>query len=357
MTLIQLAFTHVLLLALASLTRGLEKPLNTIGLGYVVAPSSAYSRGTRATRYRGGSRHKSVWANIMRWLTHGSGGISGGGLFEWQWQTAKHVLPVAVIFMAKVVLSNLSYAYAVLPMYMLSRIAIIPLTLLFTTLLMKQQYTVQTLSATLTATLNLLLAIIRPGERVTWESVVAGVFSSLFAALYPIVLLRAYRQLVSDLVPQGDLLVPTDNNDNNASSRISTGTKEETRAYWRTLHYTSILTIAMLIPVVLVSGEIKLIHRNCYFLDVPWFWFLMVCGGVGSFAVFSTTLLLVKTTSPLTAAFVSVPRSAFQLAVLSKFRLPAHSWVGVCLCWTSCLWYLVARAREGRGKGLGIEAR
>lgn len=110
LTLIQLAITHILLLALASLTRGLEKPLNQIGLGHVVAPAHAYSRGTRATRYRGGSRHKSVTANIMRWLTHGSGGISGGGLFEWQWQSAKHVLPVAIILMAKVVLSNLSYA-------------------------------------------------------------------------------------------------------------------------------------------------------------------------------------------------------------------------------------------------------
>lgn len=112
MTLIQLAITHVLLLASASLTRGLEKPLHMIGLAHVVAPSQAYSRGNRATRYQGGSRHKSVWANIMRWLTHGSGGISGGGLFEWQWQSARHVLPVAIIFMAKVVLSNLSYAYA-----------------------------------------------------------------------------------------------------------------------------------------------------------------------------------------------------------------------------------------------------
>lgn len=236
---------------------------------------------------------------------------------------------------------------------MLSRIAILPLTLIFTTLLLKQTYSIQTLSATLTATINLLLATIRPGERTTWEAVVAGAFSSIFAALYPVVLLRAYRHLVSDLVPQGDTLI----DDTNSPGSISTGTKEETRAYWRTLHYTSILTILLLLPLVLVSGELKQIHRNCYFMDVPWFWFLVVCGGVGSWAVFSTTLLLVKATSPLTATFVSVPRSAFQLAVLSKFRMPAHSWVGVGLCWTACLWYLVARAREGRGRLFGVEAR
>ncbi|KAL1306082.1 hypothetical protein AAFC00_004202 [Neodothiora populina] len=370
MTLIQLSITHLLLLALASLTRGLQAPLNKVGLGCIVAPPQAYSKGTRGTRYRGGSRHKSAWTNIVRWFTHGSGGISGGGLFEWQTQAVRHVLPVAIIFTFRIILSNISYAYAVLPMYMLSRILIIPLSLILTSVLLRQNHSVQTLSATLAATLNLLMAVIRPGERVSYESVLAGIFSSLFAALYPIALLRSYRQLVSDLVPQGDILVVTDdtlnsssnNNTNNDLSSpdntsVSTGTKEETRAYWRTLHYTSILTIAFLIPLVLLSGELRQIRRNCYFLDVPWFWFLALCGSLANFAVATTTLLLIKATSPLTANFVSVPRSAFQIAVLSKFRMPAHSWVGVGLCWACCLWYLLVRAREGRGRLFGIEAR
>lgn len=281
-------------------------------------------------------------------------------------------------------------------MYMLSRIAIIPLTLLFTTLLMQQSHSVPTLSSALTATLNLLVASIRPGERVTWESVVSGIFSSLFAALYPILLLRAYKRLVSDLVPQGDLLLasePMSSEDSSSSSSSSSsppaaaaaaftsvsasvsattqpqsqpqhqppatsiGTKEETRAYWRTLHYTSLMTIALLTPLVLLSGEPRQIHRNCYFLDVPWFWFLVVCSSLGSWAVFCATLLLIKATSPLTAQMVTLPRSAFQLVVLNKFRLPAHSWVGVAICWLGCLWYLIVRAREGRLRFFGIEAR
>jgi len=228
-------------------------------------------------------------------------------------------------------------------MYMLARIAIIPLSLLLTAVLLRQSHSVQSLSSSLTAMLNLLMASIQP-DRVTWESIVAGVFSSLFVALYPIVLLRAYRQLVSDLVPQGDLLAP-------AEDEISIlGTKEETRAYWRILHYTSLLSLAITFPLVLISGELGQIRHNCYFLDVPWFWFLMLCGGIGSWAVFVSFLLLVKATSPFTATFVSVPRSAFQLAVLGRFRLPIHSWVGVSLCWASCLWFVVVRRREDRAK-------
>ena len=346
LTLLQLCITHVFLLGFAALTRGLAGPLRSIGLGAIVAPSQAYNKGNRPTRYTGGLKTKSIFTNISHWFLHSSGGIAGGGLFEYQRDTAKHVFPVAVVFLGKTVLSNISFAYAVMPMYMISRIAVIPLTLILTAILLRQQHSIQTMSAAMIATLNLLMTSIRSGERDPWESVVAGVSSSLFVALYPILLLRGYRQLVSDLVPQGDLLSATDSH----APAISTGTKEETRAYWRVLHYTSSLTIAMLIPFVIISGELKQINRNCYFLDVPWFWFLMSCASLGGFGIFSSFLLLVKATSPLSANFVSLPRSVFQIVVLSKFKMPAHSWVGAGLCVLSCMWYCLAIVRDGRGR-------
>jgi hypothetical protein len=346
LTLLQLCITHVFLLGFAALTRGLAGPLRSIGLGAIVAPSQAYNKGNRPTGYTGGLKTESVFTNISHWFLHGSGGIAGGGLFEYQRNTAKHVVPIAVVFLGKTVLSNISFAYAVMPMYMISRIAVIPLTLILTAILLRQQHSIHSVSAAMIATLNLLMTSIRPGERDPWESVVAGVFSSLFVALYPILLLRGYRQLVSDLVPQGDLLSGADSH----TQAISTGTKEETRAYWRVLHYTSSLTITMLIPFVVISGELKQINRNCYFLDVPWFWFLMSCASLGGFGIFCSFLLLVKATSPLSANFVSLPRSVFQIAVLSKFKMPAHSWVGAGLCILSCMWYCLARIRDGRGR-------
>lgn len=362
MTLLQLVITHLLLLGFASLTRGLGSIFKVLGLGSVVAPSNAYSRDNRHQGFRGGQRHLSVWTNIGHWLSHNSGGIAGGGLFEFEWCAARHILPLAVVLVAKIVLSNLSYAYAnphqvsrysvdrkgryaVLPVYQVSRIGVIPISLLLTAALGRTTLSVQTLSASLIATLNLLMASIRfQGVRAPWESIVAGVFSSLFVALYPILLLRTYQKLVCDLVPQGHVL--TDLNDEDSTSTPVHGTAEETRAYWRILHYTSILSFLLLTPVCALSGEWRQIQRNCYFLDVPWFWFLIVSSSLGSWAVFSSTLLLIKATSPLTATFVAVPRSVFQLAVLSKLKLPAHAWVGSGLCWAASLWYLVARWRE-----------
>lgn len=235
------------------------------------------------------------------------------------------------------------HSYAPLPVYQLARIGVIPFSVIFSCFLQKENFSGSTLSAALVATLNLFFASLPSNVRVTWESIVAGVFSSLFVALFPILLLRTYRALVAGLVPQGDILTGYPSTSDDANSN-----REETRAYYRTLHYTSLLSLMILTPFVLLSGEVGNIFRNIPFLDVPFFWLMIWCGAIGSWSVFTSTLLLVKATSPLTATFVTVPRSAFQLAVLSHFKMPSHGWIGIILCWISSVWFLVARRDEGR---------
>lgn len=107
MTILQLAITHIFILGAAGLTRLLSGFLELLGLGAVVAPSTLQAVPTnRPAKYQPRS------ASLLHMLFQGSGGIAGGGLLEFDMRTAKHVLPVAVVFVAKVVLSNLSYAYA-----------------------------------------------------------------------------------------------------------------------------------------------------------------------------------------------------------------------------------------------------
>lgn len=249
-------------------------------------------------------------------------------------------------------LSLTFHSYAPLPTYQVARIGITPIALVFSCILQKDSFSGGTLSSALIATLNLFFASYRSNVRVTWESVVAGVFSSVFVALYPILLLRTYRILVAGLIPQGDVL------SGYPSSAEDTGNREETRAFYRLLHYTSLLTLMLLTPIVLISGELPHIYRNIPFLDVPFFWAMMLFGGMGSWAVFSGTLLLVKATSPLTATFVNVPRSAFQLVAINLFKVPSHSWVGVILCWSSSLWFLFTRRHEGKNRDrLRLEGR
>ncbi|KAH4923554.1 hypothetical protein HBI79_169020 [Parastagonospora nodorum] len=348
-TYIQLVITHILLIGFSSLTRALDRPLRWLGLGPAVAPS--FPIAPQGGAYRGGNKNH-ILLSVGRWLSHGSGGIAGGGLFEFDVQIAKQVLPLAVVYVVKVLLSNFSFAYAPLPTYQLARIGITPLAIIFACVLQKENISGSSLSAALVATLNLLFATIRSNVRVTWESIVAGVFSSFFVALYPILLLRTYRTILAGLVPAGDALTqgyPTTD---------EAGNREETRAFYRTLHYTSLLTLIILTPIVLLFGDVGNIYHNIPFLDVPFFWAMMLFGGMGSWAVFSSTLLMCKCTSPLSTTFVAVPRTAFQLAMINLGKIPSQSWVGVALCWASSVWFLVARRDEGRMRErLRIEGR
>ena len=226
---------------------------------------------------------------------------------------------------------------------------------MFTFVLEKTPHSVQTLSSSLTSVLNLLMASIQPNLRAPWQGIVAGIFSAGFVALYPILLLRAYQTLLADMTSGDDIQLDSDSIDDSGHAN-PTDTSVSTRAYYTTLHYSSVLCIFALALLVLISGEVGQIRRNCYFMDVPWFWFLIFCSSLGGFTVFASTLLMVLATSPLSATFVAVPRSAFQLAVLNKLRLPPHSWVGVSLCWASCVWYLSTHWREMRSKdGVRLE--
>jgi len=337
--------THCWILLSAYITRWVSPWLITAGLSGGIAPSIPL-QSLSSPGFRGSGKARGFLGRLSRWTSYHTGGIAGGGLFEFDLQVAKTVLPCAIIFIAKVCLSNLSFAYAQLPIYVLARIGIVPLSLFFTYFLSQTQHSVSTISSALTATLTLLIAAVRPNVRITWESIVAGVFSSIFVALYPVQLQRTYKSLVAQLVPQGDLLgtFPP----NHTGPADFSGSKEEARAYWRLLHYTSLLSIVIFTPIVFLSGEVTNIWRNCYFLDVFFHWLMVFCGGLGSWATFWCTMALTRATSPLTTTFLFVPRAAFLLPIMAGFRMPAYAWIGIGMCWASCAWFLKGRITEGR---------
>lgn len=345
-TLIELLITHGYLLLSAYITRWSSSWLNSAGLSGGVAPSRSLQSPAPAGFC--GGKNAGPWDSMLRWTAYYTGGIAGGGLFEFDLQIAKTALPCAVIFVAKVVLSNLSFAYAQLQIYVLARIAIVPLALFFTYFLGGTQYSIYTLSSALTATLTLAIATLPESSvRVPWESIVAGFLSSIFVALYPVQLQRTYKLLLTSLIPQGDLLfLPS-----STSTTDFSGSKEESRAYWRLLHYTSLLSILIFTPIVVLSGELALIWRNYYALDVFFHWLMVLFGGTGAWATFWATVALTRASSPLTTAFLFVPRAAVLVPVMARFSMPVHAWAGTGLCWICCAWFLGVRRREGREMG------
>ncbi|KAF2670425.1 hypothetical protein BT63DRAFT_372583 [Microthyrium microscopicum] len=348
-TWIQLLFCHVFLLIWAAMSRWFAGPLRKIGLTALIAPSHPQNSQSGGARVLGFSSLNPL--RLISAISKGNGGIAGGGLLEFHLSTAKTVLPLSVIFIGKILLSNISFAYSALPLYTLCRIGIIPLTLILTSTFGRTTHSVATLSSCLTAWLNLLIASIRTRSIATWEAIVAGVFSILFVSLYPILLERTHKLLIASQVRAGDVLTsfsPTTPYHDDSRGRIESGSKQSTRAYYQLLHYNSILSLIILSPMVLISGELPRIFRNCYFLDVFWFWFICACGGFCAFVVYSSSLAMVRATSPLTSCFVGVPRAAVQIVIFNNFRLPVHSWVGVALCWAGSGWYALVRREEGR---------
>ncbi|KAK6595902.1 hypothetical protein H4I96_10221 [Botrytis cinerea] len=319
-TFIELLITHGFLWLSAFLTRLASPVCVTAGLSSAVAPSTPLHNSS-SPGFRGEGKKRGLLSTLGRLSSASSGGIAGGGLFEFDYAVARQVLPLAIIFVVKLILSNISFAYAELSIYVMARIGIIPFSLLFTAILGQQQHSASTISSALIATLFLLLGTIKAGLRAPWESIVAGVFSSIFVALYPVQIQRTYKTLVAQLVPQGDLIGGFASG--NGPSDFS-GSREENRAYWRLLHYTSLLSILIFVPILLLSGELPDVYRNCYFLDVFFHWLMVLCGGTGSWAVFWCTIALTRATGPLRQAFCLCHelRSYYLLWLVSSCQLP-----------------------------------
>ena len=106
-TYLQLILTHGLLIWFSSLLRFLGSFMRKIGFGAAVPPS--YPAAPTGGAFRGSSKRPSI-VNFGKWILSGQGGIAGGGLFEFESKTVLQVLPVAVVFVVKVLLSNFSFA-------------------------------------------------------------------------------------------------------------------------------------------------------------------------------------------------------------------------------------------------------
>jgi hypothetical protein len=312
----------------------------------MIAPSYP-SQQQPSTGFRKPGKARGILRLLSRFTVGRSGGIAGGGFFEFDLRVARQIFLLASVYVLKVILSNVSFAFTQLPLYILARIAIVPCSLLFSTYINGTSLSVPLLSAALAATGNLSIATWRGDIRVAWESIIPGIISSIFTALFPSLVEITYQKILRNLSTESDLLTGPMPAYASAAADVS-GSKEEARAFWRLLHYTSLLSILIIFPIIFISGEFGDISRNCYFLDVFFHWLMITCGGLGTWAVFLGTFMLTRATSPVTTTFIFTLRAAFMLPVMAKFKIPTHSWVGVIICWACCAWFLKVRRKEGR---------
>ncbi|KFY42922.1 hypothetical protein V494_02170 [Pseudogymnoascus sp. VKM F-4513 (FW-928)] len=192
-TFIELVGCHFFLWAFAGFTRLFSRYLSNCGLAALVAPSYALTKPPPTTYTQRTPRRLPRF--ITKIFSKAGSGIAGGGPFEFDRAVARKTILLAIVYVLKIHLSTISYAHSELPMYVLTRIGIVPLTALADSLLKGTRHSIPLLSATLSATLNLLVGSCRSNIRVTWDSVLAGVISSFCAALFPVLLYSTYQNL------------------------------------------------------------------------------------------------------------------------------------------------------------------
>ena len=103
--------THALFNLCAATTRFFARPLVRSGLAVTVAPFYPDHNSAGLPGLRGGSGKISVIPlRFLYSVWSSAGGIAGGGFLEFDGRVAWEVLPLVIVFVGKVLLSNLSFA-------------------------------------------------------------------------------------------------------------------------------------------------------------------------------------------------------------------------------------------------------
>lgn len=189
---------------------------------------------------------------------------------------------------------------------------------------------------------------VQPPWLFTWEGVVAGFFSSFFAAAEPVLLVLTYKKLLAYHSPQGyGHPNPSIMGPGTTTFQFHGDGHAQPRAHYHLLHYTTVLSALLTLPWVFISGEAGSIQRNCYILDIPWFWLMIVLGGLAAYSSFLAFWMLVRTTSPLTGNLVVQGLGVtVQAVVLGGRGMQEWGWMGAMTGWGAGVWYLLGRRRE-----------
>ncbi|CAG8530915.1 6631_t:CDS:2 [Diversispora eburnea] len=120
----------------------------------------------------------------------------------------------------------------------------------------------------------------------SWEGIIYGVASSVFVALYGIYVKKTLIYVEND--------------------------------QWRLLHYNTTLSVFLLFPLVLFSGELQDIV-NVHFLGETNFWILMIFTGITGFIINIAMFMQIKVTTPLTNTISGTAKACFQTALAAWY--------------------------------------
>ncbi|KAF8933301.1 hypothetical protein BGZ52_008105 [Haplosporangium bisporale] len=206
--------------------------------------------------------------------------------FEFDLDLARKIAPLSVIYVLMLTLNNLCLQLVEVTFYQVARSLSIFFNIFFTYTMLNQKTSPGAACACAVVVLGFFVGAY--GEtNFSWPGLLAGVGSSVFVALYGI-----YVKKTLSIV------------DNNQ---------------WRLLHYNTAISIVLLVPIVMLSGEMGEILREVYFLRDMQFWFLMTVTGLAGFLINTAMFLQIKYTTALTNTISGTAKSCVQTLMAMVF--------------------------------------
>ena len=327
-------------MAFSSFTRLASTQLIDAGLGVCIAPSHAANEPPpTSSKYR---RPKYIPRFLHRY-TRLSTGIAGAGIFEFDRAVIKATWPLAAVYMITMFMSKVAYAGTEMRIYTMIRIGIVPLTAVFTAVINRRWPSYSVILIALSGALGLLITCIERDMRASAIVVSAGILSSMSAGLFPELLVNTYAIVLAGQVKPETRASHRPNTD---LYHTSLTTPTDTRATYQLLHHLSVLSLMILFPVMLLSGEVQTILSSYQNLGAWWFWALLACGALATCTGLVLMVLLAKATSPLTVNYLGVPMHCIMVICLSGFRLEIYAWAGVATVVISSVLFARERLEE-----------
>jgi GDP-fucose transporter C1 len=236
---------------------------------------------------------------------------------EFDWEIAKKVMPLTVVFVGMISFNNLCLLYVEVTFYQVVRSTTICFTIVFTYLILGQTTSRKAINASAVVMLGFLIGSV--GEaHFSWLGVIFGVISSAFVSLYSI-----YVKKIMSVV----------NNDQ-----------------WRLLIYNTILSIFFMFPTIYIAGETKGLRETDLLYELST-WVSMTVTGIFGFLINIAVFLQIKYTSPLTNNISGTLKACLQtIFAILIYRNPITfvNALGIILVIAGSFWYSNVRYAEMR---------
>jgi len=234
---------------------------------------------------------------------------------EFNFEIAKKVIPLAIVFVGMISFNNMCLLYVEVTFYQVVRSTTICFTIVFTYVILGQTTSQKAIHASGVVMVGFIIGSF--GEvHFSWLGVIFGVISSAFVSLYSI-----YVKKIMAVV----------NNDQ-----------------WRLLMYNTILSIFLMLPTIFISGESSGLKEAELLYDL-YTWIAMTVTGIFGFMINIAVFLQIKFTSPLTNNISGTLKACLQTVfAILIYRNPISivNGLGICLVIGGSFWYSQVRYAE-----------